>query len=293
MDLHPTSLSVVAAVARTGSVTRAAESLHLTQPAVSYHIKKIEERFGTPMFRRGAGGMTPTAAGERLIAGAERVLAEMDRVVEDVRSAIRDTPETLRLSSACFTNYHWLPGVIAELGDDVRVELDVDQSRRPFEQVDRGDLDLALTTDPPRRGPFRLVELFDDEIVAVTSPESPLAAKAWLEPEDFADQTVFVFDRTRSDLFTRVLNPAGVTPRRVRDVPATEAILDLVEAGRGVSPMASWVARPRLLEGTLHAARIGREGLGRTWCAVLSDRRRTPDLVERFLEVLARGPGGF
>ncbi|MFW6078385.1 MAG: LysR family transcriptional regulator [Gemmatimonadota bacterium] len=292
MTLHPTSLAVATAVARTGSASRAAERLHLSQPAVSYHLRKLERALGASLFRRGAAGMTPTAAGERLVSGAERVLAELERIEQEVRAIGAGAPALLRLSSACFTNYHWLPAVLDELGG-VRVELDVDPSRRPFERLDRGGLDIALTTVPPERGPFRIVELFDDEIVAVMPPDHPLAQRRWLTPADFSDQSVVIFDRTRSDLFSRVLEPASVTPTHVTDVPVTEALLELIRTGNGVSAMARWIVRPHLRAGTLAAVPIGREGLHRTWCAVLSDRRPVTDPVERFVEVLRRGPDGL
>lgn len=287
--LQPKSLSVVVALADVGSATEAARRLHISQPGVSYHLSKVEAAVGAPLFRRSPAGLVPTPTGDLLASRARVLLADLERMERDVRDLAAGNGRSIRVSSACFTNYHWLPAVLQELRarhGQLRVELDVDPSRRPFEAVARGSLDVALTTVPPGGQAFALHELFDDEIVAVVRPDHPLADRPYLDPDDFSDQSVVVFDRSRSDLFSLALVPAGISPRDVTDVPVTEAILELVRAGVAVSAMASWIAQPDLAEGRLRAVRIGPKGLHRTWWAVLAARRSVPTFVAAFLEVL-------
>ncbi|MEN8375890.1 MAG: LysR family transcriptional regulator [Gemmatimonadota bacterium] len=287
--IHPKSLRVAVALAEVGSATEAARLLHISQPGVSYHLRKLESSLETTLFERGAAGLVPTAEGEVLVAGARAVLSELERLADDVRGAASGRGQTVRLSSSCFTNYHWLPDVLKAFREDwgeVRVELDVDPSRRPFEALDRGALDIALTTVPPGGPSFSVKALFDDEIVAVVHPDHAFASRSHLEPEDFSDQSVVVFDRKRSDLFNLALAPAGVRPREVTDMPVTDALLELVRAGVSISAMASWVARPDLERGTLSAVSIGREGIHRTWWAVTSAKCPTSSTVTRFLEIL-------
>lgn len=289
MTLQPKSLKVAIALADAGSATVAAERLHISQPGVSYHLRKLERAVGATLFHRGAAGLVPTVEGEVLVERARTILADLDRLVGEVRAVAAGDGHTIRVSSACFTNYHWLPAVLRAFGSDrgrVRVELDVDPGRRPFEALDRGSLDVALTTLPPEGGPFDLHRLFDDEIMAIVHPDHPFAGRAWLEPADFSDQSVVVFDRTRSDLFNLALAPTGVRPRDVTDVPVTEALLELVRAGMAVSAMASWVAQPDLDGGLVRAIRIGRKGLHRTWWAVVSSRGSSRPALAAFLEAL-------
>jgi LysR family transcriptional regulator for metE and metH len=299
VTLHPKALSVAVAIADTGSATEAARVLSISQPGVSYHLRGLERALGTTLFHRGAAGLVVTPEGHVLVEGARRVLADLERVASDVRAAAAGRGQTVRISSACFTNYHWLPSVLRafreEMGE-VRVELDVDPHRRTLEALDRGALDIVLTTVPPRGGAFTAHDLFDDEIVAVMRPEHPLSGRPYLEAADFTDQTVVVFDRQQSDLFNRTLAPAGVTPREVTDVPVTEALLELVRAGVAISAMATWVLRPDLDAGRLVGLRIGADGLKRTWCAVLSARRPPSPVVARFVEILresCREQGGI
>ncbi len=291
--LHPKSLSVAVALADIGSATEAARLLRISQPGVTYHIGRLERALGTKLFRRTSAGLVPTAEGEILVDRARAVLAALEGIARDVRSSALGHDHTVRVSSACFTNYHWLPDVLKQFRRDhgnVKVELDVDPSRRPFEALDDGRLDVALTTVPPEGSRFTLLELFDDEVVAILSPEHPLAGRKRLDPVDFANQSVAVFDRSQSDLFNLALAPEGIAPREVTDVPVTEALLGLVRAGLAISAMASWVAQPDLREGRLVAIRIGRKGIRRTWWAVLSKGRPARPVVTHFVEAL-RGAG--
>ena len=290
-QLQPKSLAVVVAIHDLGSATEAARSLCISQPAVSYHLRKLERVVGASLFRRTPAGLVATSVGTVLVRGARPILASLEELDRDARAAARGEARPVRVSSACFTNYHWIPEVLAEFRrecGEIGVELDVDPSRRPFEALDRGLLDVALTTVPPAGEAYALVELFDDEIVAVVSPDHALAERREVTPSDFADQSVVVFDRSQSDLFNLVLAPAGIAPKEVTDVPVTDALLGLVRSGVAVSAMASWVAAPDLAGGRLRALRIGRRGLHRTWWAVLSERHPPPPAVSRFVEILKR-----
>ena len=235
----------------------------MSQPGVSYHLRKLETSLRVRLFRRGAGGLVPTPEGEALVSRARTLLADLESLERDVRGFASGEGRAVRVSSACFTNYHWLPEVLRvfrERVGAVRVELNVDPSRRPFEEIDRGGLDMALTTIPPGGSAFTLSELFTDEIVVVTNPEHEFAGRSHLDPADLEDQSIVVFDRMQSDLFNLSLVPSGVVPREVTDIPVTEAILELVRSGVAISAMASWVAQPDLDRGSLRAIRIGQEG---------------------------------
>lgn len=293
--LHPKSLRIAVTLADIGSATETARVLNISQPGVTYHVNKLEGVLGAPLFHRGAAGLVPTAEGELLVSRARTILADMERLTRDVRGRAAGLGQTVRITSSCFTNYHWLADVLRVFRSrygEVHVELDVDPSRRPFEDLDRGAVDLALTTVPPEQSAFIAHELFEDEILAVMHPEHPLAGRSHLEAEDFADQSVAIFDRGRSDLFNLTLAPAGVSPREVTDMPITDTLLELVRAGVAISAMASWVAQPDLEKGTLRGVRIGPDGLHRTWWVVVSGRRRPPSSLTGFLDILRQDCAG-
>ena len=109
MNIEVRHLRIVDAIAREGTVTRAAERLFVTQPAVSRALKELETRVGTPLFRRESRRMQLTLEGERLRATAKMVLEEIDRVEHDLDLFKNGVRGIVRLTTQCYTCYHWLP----------------------------------------------------------------------------------------------------------------------------------------------------------------------------------------
>src|SRR5690349_13885683 len=119
-------LRLVAEVARTGSVTRAADVLHVTQSAVSHQLREIEERLGTSLFLRSGRRMLPTAAGTHLVQTAGRVLDDIARAELNVRQLARHEIGEFRVCTQCHTGYHWLPPILEAIhqrfpGYEVRI----------------------------------------------------------------------------------------------------------------------------------------------------------------------------
>src|SRR5262245_23796995 len=108
-------LRLVDAIASTGTLTRAAAVLNLTQSALSHQLRDIEDRLGTALFSREARRMVLTPAGERLLSTAKAVLEEISEAERDIRKGNGDQRVDLRISTGCYTCYHWLPSRLIEL----------------------------------------------------------------------------------------------------------------------------------------------------------------------------------
>src|SRR5687767_5401966 len=112
MELEVRHLRLVAAVAEHQSLTKAGDGLHLTQSALSHQLRDIEERLGARLFHRLNRRMVPTPAGERLLESAAAILGELQAAELAIRSGMAQRPVLLRLSTECYTGYHWLPSVL-------------------------------------------------------------------------------------------------------------------------------------------------------------------------------------
>jgi LysR family transcriptional regulator for metE and metH len=199
----------------------------------------------------------------------------------------------LRLCTECNTGYHWLPPLLqdyhrAHPGIEVRIA--VEATDRPIHALLEGEIELAIVTSAVDDHRLAVSPLFRDELVAVMAPEHPLAARSRLEAGDFANQHLILYSAVRHDsyAFTRVLTPAGVEPRRVSAVPLTEAILEMVKAGLGISVLARWAIEPTVNDGTVVARPISRRGVFRAWSAVTLRSRPEPPWQRAFVELLAR-----
>lgn len=278
-------LRIVESVSRTGSVSRAAERLHLTQPAVSHALRDLEDRLGVTLFERQTRRMVATAEGRRLLESAGRVLDEL-RGVEHELAEFRDGHRGLiRLATGCYTCYYWLPRLLASFAESwpgVDVELRPEVTDEPLAALLAGRLDVAVVLEPVDDPRLASERLFDDELVVVAAPCHRFARRAFVEAGDFRGEVVVIHHRPETaHLLSDVLGPAGVEPARVLQLRLTQAVVEAVAAGLGVAALARWVVEPELRAGRLVAARLGRAGVRREWrVAWPRSRRRTPPLEE-------------
>jgi LysR family transcriptional regulator for metE and metH len=289
-------LSLIDAIADAGSVTRAAERLHLTQSAVSHQLIDLESRAGLQFFTRMGRRMLLTQAGERVRASARRVLEDLRRAEDDLAAMAAGTRGVLRLCTECNTGYHWLPPLLHEFHrgfPQVDVHIKVEATNRPLQALLDGEIDLAVITSTARDARIATEKIFEDELMAVVAPTHPFAARRFIEPSDFSTEHLILHraDRRESYTFSRILVPAGVEPARLSEVPLTEAILELIRANIGIGVMAGWAIDPARRSGAVAALRIGRNGVRRTWtAATLKDRPRPAWMIEFIKLLAARGP---
>jgi len=120
-------------------------------------------------------------------------------------------------------------------------------------------------------------------------PGHRLASRSHLEAEDFADENLIVYYSLEETLvFRKMLQPAGIRPKQVLQMQLTEAILEMVKAGLGVSVLARWAVREQIESGALRAVPLTANGCRRQWsAAMLKDKIAPPYLLE-FADLLAK-----
>ena len=293
MTLEVRHLELVRAVAEAGGLTRATSVLNLTQSALSRQLAALEDSLGTRLFLRAGRRMLLTPAGERLLESAGGVLDTLRRAEEGIRQLSADGAGLLRLATECYTCYHWLPSLLREFSArHPRVDLRIlaEATRQPLPALLEGRIDLAVMSTPVNDRRLRHVPLFKDELVAVLSPGHRLASRAFLKAEDFAGESLILYvPPEESTLIQEVMLPAGVQPARITQIQLTEAIVEMVSAGLGVSLLARWAIAPQLEAGTLRAVRVTRRGIRRHWQATTLRATERPPHLDEFIRLLARG----
>ncbi len=284
-------LKLLTAVAEEGSVTGAARRLHLTQSALSHQLRDAEEKLEARLFLRLGRRMVLTPAGEHMLQSARRVLAELEGAEGRVRRQASSAHGVLRLSTQCYTCYHWLPELLRgfrQCHPGVDVRIDAEATRAPLEALLEGRLDVALTNCAPRDPRFRVRPLFEDDLLVVLPPRHALAREKYILPERLGGETVIVYPpRKDSFLLNLYMTPAGVQPGGVLEVPLTEAIVEMVKAGLGVGFLARWAVAPWVAKREVAARPITRQGCRRQWSAVTLRRTEPSSCVEEFISLLA------
>lgn len=287
MALELRHFELIAAIADTGSLAGASRKLFLTSSALSHQLRDAEERLGTRLFQRRHRRLLLTGAGEKVLDSARRVLAEVAQAEAACRQEAAE--DMVRLSTGCYTVYGWLPPVLRRWQVEYpRVELRIvlEATREPLPALLAGELDLALVTDPPPHVRLRRTPLFEDELRLLVAADHRLGGRTHVSVEELAGEHVLTYDAPAEqlDLYTRFFWPAGIEPRRVSRVPLTEALVDLVRAGIGVTALSPWMM-PARRDG-LVSLRLTPRGIRRRWAAVTLGGHPPSSPVGRFIQLL-------
>lgn len=248
MHIEFRHLRTIQAIHRAGGLARAAETLNITQSALSHQVKGIEAQCGVELFVRRARPLKLSAAGVRLLRLAERILPEIEALEQEFAGLKSGRAGRLHIAIECHACFEWLFPVLERFRHawpEVDVDIRPGLAFGALPALMREEVDLVISADPEPLAGVDFTPLFDYEPVFVAASAHPLAGKPYVEAADFADQTLITYpvERARLDVFTELLGPAGVEPAAIRQVELTAVILLLVASGRGVSVLPDWVLR--------------------------------------------------
>jgi LysR family transcriptional regulator for metE and metH len=273
-------------------LARAALQLHITQSALSHQVKGLEEQAGVELFVRRSKPLKLSAAGMRLLRLAEQILPQIEAMQAEF-TALRDgSTGRMHIAIECHACFEWLFPVLESFR---KTWPDVDVDIRPGLAFDalpaliKEEVDLVVSSDPEDLQGIEFIELFDYAPVFVAGRTHPLAQKAYIEAEDFADQTLITYpvERSRLDVFSQLLIPAGVEPLAVRQAELTAVILLLVASNRGVSVLPDWVVREVKYSSDYVTRPLTKKGMSRRLYAAVRSEDRGKPYVEKLI-ALAR-----
>jgi len=259
-------METLLALAECGSLSKAAERLCLTQSALSHQLKALESHYGAALVEKNIRPLRFTAIGQRLLTLARQVLPLVAEAGRDVARLAQGHAGPLRVTVQCHNCFDWLmPAMDSYRSLWPEVELDIISGFviDPLPLLERGEAELAVIHDrPPPHPHVTFSPLFRYQSVALMSPRHPLAAKSWLEAQDFANETLITYPVPDEmlDVMKHCLIPAGVNPRR-RTAELTVAILQLVASGRGIAALPSWTVGNYIERGYVVSRPIGPSGL--------------------------------
>jgi len=288
--LDPRRLLTFREVALQRSFSRAAESLSLSQPAVSQQVAALERQLGTPLLERRPGGLALTAAGRLALDHAEAVAAHLSRADAQLGELVRSERRQLRLGAFPSALATIVPAAIARQAKaEPQLEADVREGRTDqlAAAVGDGELHVAVLFQDaaqPRRddeGTLR-VDLFDEPFVAMLPPRHRLAGRKRIRVAELAEDVWMMPSRT--GILQRACEQAGFEPRVAYLTTDPLANAALVGAGLCVS------LTPRLLAGKVPGFAVAdvQDGPRRDVFALLPASGATP-LARAFVEALAAG----
>lgn len=294
-DLELAPLRLLVALNAHGTVTGAAASLHLSQPAATHQLRRLERQLGARLVERRGRGVALTAAGRAAVARAGRALGELALLREDLRALAGLEAGEVRVGGGTTATVHLLPGLIAAFrrrwpGVGVFVRETV--TPEVLSAVAAGELDVGVVGLPVARPGIAIEPWLEDPMLVVGWPGAPLAGRAFAAGK----LTGQPFIHARAGMTMRAtvdagLLAAGVAPTTAMELESVEAIKACVAAGLGYAAVSARAAARDVAEGRLVA--LAPRGLTLSRRFGLAVRAGVvPDAATRaFLEVLREAPG--
>lgn len=296
MNLTFRQLRVFLEVAKLGSVTRAAEALHLTPPAVSMQIKEVENQVGLQLFDRAGRALSLSTAGEYFAVHAKKLLAALSDA-ENAMGRFKRLESGLLTVGMVSTAKYFVPRLLAKFREDhpgVDVRLAVASNREALlTMLEGGTCDLTVMGRPPRELAARSEPFAPHPLVFVCPPghellgigHPPLAA---LAPYSFIVREHGSGTRAAMERF---LGERRFTPRITMEMGSNEAIKQAVMAGMGISFLSLHTLGLELRSGLLQLLDVEDTPLLRSWHLVHLQSKVLSPAAEAFRYfVLERAP---
>jgi len=238
-------LQVFYAVARQLSFTKAAEQLFMTQPAVTFQVKQLEEHFSTRLFERSHGKISLTPAGRLVMEYAEKILGisnELDKRIAELTGAVSGP---LLLGASTTIAEFMLPQVLGEFKaryPQVQAHMSVANSETIENRVADHALDVGLIESPAHLSSVQAEVVCEDELVLICAPGHRLAGATSIQPreilgEPFVSREVGSGTREFTDQYLRNCNVSPDDLNVIMELGSPEAIKGVVETGVGLAIM--------------------------------------------------------
>ena len=286
-------LRVIQAVEEKGSLTAAANSLCVTQSALSHTIRKLEDNLGTAVWLREGRRLQLTQAGQYLLNISNRVLPLMSHAEEKLKQIAQGERGTLRIGMECHPCYQWLLKIVSPFLD-TWPDVDVDVKQK-FQFGGIGalldyEIDLLVTPDPFNKSGLCFQPVFDYEQVLVVPTSHTLASSEYAVADDLNDQVLLTYPvaTDRLDIYTQFLSPAGVVPKQHKTSETTDIMLQMVACNRGVAALPRWLAEEYCKKLPLSVVRLGKKGIAKQIYLGTRESDQNVEYLNAFID-LARG----
>ena len=281
-------LEVLAAINKYGTLTQAAESLNLSQSALSHSIKKLEGQLSLSIWQKEGRNLRLTPAGEHILGLANRLLPQFAHAEQLLQQVADGQMGSLRIGMECHPCYQWLLKVIDPFLEKwPKVDIDVIQKFKfgGMAALHNYEIDILVTPDPLYKPKVEFTPVFGYEHKLVVSSSHPLAKQDFVLPAQLANETVFSYpvEPQRLDIFSQFLNPAKCSVKHHKIMETTEIMMQMVAAGRGVCALPGWLVDEYAKTLAIKSLRFGEDGIHKHINIGIRKGERTLHYLDNFI----------
>ena len=290
MALHITmrQLQVFESVARHLSFTRAAEELHLTQPAVSMQVKQLESMIELPLFEQMGKKVHLTEAGHAMVRHSRTMMSHLSEIERDINSLKGVEGGQLKICIASTVNYFAtrLLSRFCEKYKKVHISLEVINREELIRRLEANEPDLVLMGQPPEELDVEATAFMDNPLILIANPQHPLAGESKIKIDRLSEETFVMREPgsgTRSAMM-RLFDEHGVKPKEGIQLSSNETIKQSVEAGLGLAVVSAHTVDLELKAGRLVSLDVEHFPILRQWYICYRRGKRLSTTAQVFLE---------
>ncbi len=288
-------LRILKAIAAEGSFKRAADTLYVSQPAVSLQVQNLEKQLNVPLFDRGGRKAQLTEAGHLLLSYGEKIITlcqETCRAIEDLQNL---QGGTLIVGASQTTGTYLLPrmiGLFRQKYPDVAVQLQVHSTRRTSWGVANGQVDLAIIggeVPGELQDTLKIIPYAEDELALILPIDHPLAQVEKVQKEDLYRLNFISLDAqsTIRKVIDKVLTRCDIDTKRLTiemELNSIEAIKNAVQAGLGAAFVSITAIEKEVKMGEVYVAALEEIQVKRTLSVIINPNRYRSKAAETFIQ---------
>lgn len=294
MDLH--QIEIFCSLVKFRSFSKAAETLFLTQPTVSSHIKNLEEDLGVQLIDRIGKRIVPTEAGEVLYRHGQKLLSLRDHARQEIEAITGTLGGILKIGGSTIPGAYILPsfvGAFKKKHPIASIQLMIDDSAKVTEAVLNGELQIGVVGARTADSQLETHAFLKDELVVAVPPDHAWARKKTIPVEALTHEPFLLREKgsgTRRIMEER-LTKSGFSPAQLKAVAvmgSSDAVRQSVKAGLGVSILSIRALKDDLEAGRLAAVRVKGVPMERNFSIILLKGKSRSPLCKAFLDFLLK-----
>ncbi|HMV12416.1 MAG TPA: LysR substrate-binding domain-containing protein [Nitrosomonas sp.] len=283
-------LTIIEALHTHGTLTEAANTLCLSQSALSHQIGYLEKKLGVALWKREGRNLRLTQAGMLLLEVAQQILPVLAQAEKKLTAYREGRQGILRIGVECYPCFEWLTGIIGAFMQSLP-DIDVDIIQKfqftGLEGLQNYHIDVLITPDLIKKENITYETLTEYQLVLVVSIDHPLAGIEKLTPEQLSNEVLLTFPvpQERLDILTCFLTPAHSVPKMLKPIESLEIMLQMTALGRGVCVLPEWLADIKMRSHRLKKIKIGNFGLNQKLYLALRESDQAIPYIRKFIEI--------
>ena len=290
MKMTLRQLMLFGCVARHMSYTRAAEEMHLTQPAVSIQLKQLEEHIGLPLFESIGKKLHLTAAGTELQLACKDIFSRLDNLemaLTRMKGVMHGTLRIAVVTSAMYFAPHLL-GMFQREYPEIKIRLIVRNRDQVLRRLANNEDDLVLMAQVPQDMKLVSYPFLDNPMIPLATPEHPLVGERGLPVDAFANYCFLTREEGSGSrkAIEDHLREHDVVLEDIMELGSSETIKQGLMAGLGISILSRHSVALELATGLLTELDVESFPIVRSWCMVHHEEKRLSPAAQAFIDFM-------